>query len=65
MKHLCVGTILGDAKNKYIVRDYESKNTHSQYPSSYLIECYSGPNLGKVRWVSATLAIQYQTGDEQ
>lgn len=60
MNYLVVGTILKDAQNEYIVRDSESKNTHSQYPSSYLVECYSGPNTGKVRWVSANIATQYE-----
>lgn len=60
MKRLEIGTILKDKENEYIVRDSESTNTHSQYPSRYLIECYSGPNKGRTSWVSATLAIAYQ-----
>jgi hypothetical protein len=62
--NLIVGTILKDKMNEYIIRDVDYKNTHSQYPSQYLIECYSGPNEGKVRWVSAAVAIQYQGGWE-
>lgn len=58
--YLKIGTILKDAQNEYIVREMEHKNTHSQYPSSYLVECYSGPNIGKVRWISAQVALQYQ-----
>lgn len=60
MKRLEIGTILKDKENEYIVRDSESTNTHSQYPSRYLVECYSGPNDGKVRWVSSDIAIAYQ-----
>lgn len=58
--YLRVGTTLSDAENEYVVREMEHKNTHSQFPSSYLVECVYGPNKGKVRWVSAALAIQYQ-----
>lgn len=58
--YLLVGTILRDAENEYLVREMEHKNTHSQFPSSYLIECIYGPNKGKVRWVSAAITIQYQ-----
>lgn len=58
--YLRIGTTLKDAQNEYIVRDMEHKNTHSQFPSAYLVECYSGPNEGKVRWVSAAIALQYQ-----
>lgn len=63
MKRLEIGTILKDKKNKYIVLDSESKNTHSQYPSAYLIECKSGPNKGRTSWVSASLAIAYEMGN--
>ena len=59
MKNLSVGTILKDLKNEYIILDSESKNTHSQYPSGYFVECYSGPNIGKKRWISAKIAIEY------
>lgn len=58
--YLRVGTTLKDAENEYVVREMEHKNTHSQFPSSYLVECVYGPNKGKVRWVSAAIAIQYQ-----
>lgn len=58
--YLKVGTILKDAKNEYIVKDMEHRNTHSQFPSAYLVECYSGPNEGKACWVSAQIALMYQ-----
>ena len=58
--YLRVGTTLRDAENEYVVCEMEHANTHSQFPSSYLIECVYGPNKGKVRWVSAAIAIQYQ-----
>lgn len=58
--YLRIGTVLKDAQNEYFVRDMEHRNTHSQFPSSYLVECYFGPNEGKARWVSAEIALQYQ-----
>jgi hypothetical protein len=58
---LTVGDLLADpAGNKYIVRDTKWDNTHSQYSSKVLAECYAGPNVGKSRWVDHFLATQYK-----
>lgn len=58
---LVVGDKLSDAAgNKFVVRDLQWKNTHSQYASLVLIECYEGPRKSQVRWVSHQLAIEYK-----
>jgi hypothetical protein len=58
---LVVGDKLSDAAgNKFIVRDLHRKNTHSQYASEVLIECYKGPREGQVKWVPHQFAIQYK-----
>jgi hypothetical protein len=58
---LSVGDKLSDASgNKFVVVDLQWKNTHSQYASEVLIECYQGPREGQVKWVSHQLAIEYK-----
>jgi hypothetical protein len=58
---LTVGDTLSDASgNKFIVIDQQYKNTHSQYASELLIECYGGPRNGQVKWVPHQFAIQYK-----
>jgi hypothetical protein len=58
---LVAGDKLSDkAGNKFVVVDLQWKNTHSQYASEVLLECYAGPRKGQVRWVSHELAIQYK-----
>lgn len=63
--NLIVGTILKDKLNEYIIREVDYKNTHSQYPSQYLVECYSGPNTGKVRWIMRQTAEMYMEKDNE
>jgi hypothetical protein len=48
------------AGNKFIVIDQQHNNTHSQYASELLIECYGGPRNGQVKWVPHQFAIQYK-----
>ncbi len=58
---LRVGDTMSDAAgNKFIVIDQQHNNTHSQYASELLIECYGGPRNGQVKWVPHQFAIQYK-----
>ena len=58
---LRVGDTLSDkAGNKYIVIKQQHNNTHSQYASELLIECYGGPRNGQVKWVPHQIATQYK-----
>jgi hypothetical protein len=58
---LVAGDKLSDASgNKFVVRDLQWKNTHSQYASLVLIECIDGPRVGQVKWVPHQFAIQYK-----
>ena len=58
---LSVGDTMSDkAGNKFIVIAQEHRNTHSQYASELLIECYGGPREGQTKWVPHQFAIQYK-----
>ena len=58
---LRVGDTLSDkAGNKFIVIDQQHNNTHSQYASELLIECYGGPRKCQVKWVPHQIATQYK-----
>ena len=58
---LRVGDTLSDkAGNKFIVIDQQHNNTHSQYASELLVECYGGPRNGQVTWVPHQIATQYK-----
>ena len=58
---LTIGDTMSDrAGNKYIVIDQLHNNTHSQYASELLIECYGGPRAGECKWVPHQFAIQFK-----
>jgi hypothetical protein len=58
---LSVGDLLSDkVGNKFIVIDQDWKNSHSQYASELLVECYAGPRTGECKWVPHQFAIQYR-----
>jgi len=58
---LVVGDKLSDAaRNKYVVVDLQWKNTHSQYASEVLLECYKGPRKGESKWVPHQFAIPHK-----
>lgn len=46
-----IGRYVHDAKNTYAIMDVKYGNSHSQYPSEYLIRCVKGPNIDREMWV--------------
>jgi hypothetical protein len=46
------GTILKDLYCEYVVVCSKSVNSHSQYPSHYLVKAISGHHEGKESWVT-------------
>ena len=46
--------------NLYRIIDARHRNTHSQYPSEFQVECLKGPNSGRVSWVGRNTIV---TGD--
>lgn len=54
-----IGDLVKDAKNEYIIRGMAHKNTHSQHASDYYVECISGPNKGKIRWILAPIVMAF------
>ena len=58
---LSIGDTMSDkAGNKFIVIDQQHNNTHSQYASELLVECYGGPRTGECKWLPHQFAIQYK-----
>lgn len=58
---LVVGDKLSDAAgNKFVVTSLVHRNTHSQYASDVLLECYEGPREGLVKWFPHEFVIGYK-----
>lgn len=65
MSDIRVGSMLKDKFNEYVVVSFGKSNytTHSQVPRDILVECVSGPNKGKVRWILTETAETYLVKD--
>ena len=60
--YLHEGDKLKDLKNIYEVVGSKYTNTHSQYPSHYLVKCLSGPNVGRETWITNDSLAEYLPG---
>lgn len=60
--YLSEGDTLKDWNNRYEVKASKNENSHSQYPSHYLIECLEGYHAGREMWVMNSDLANYLPG---